>query len=175
MTPPPQSKLLPRQVDPRKLVVQDAVLAGLVPGASLERLGESVAIVGEHATESLAFARDEEGRPIVEGEVHLEVCTQCQRCLQPMNLELVSNTRLAIVWDEEHAEKLPSSLDPWIVPGDAADLFGLVEDELLLALPIVAFHDEAECGQSGHFSTGDFEDSPKENPFQVLAQLKNKQ
>lgn len=175
MTPPPQSKWLPRQVDPRKLVAQGAVLAGDVPASALNRLGDTVSLAGENAAANLSFIKDEEGRGIVQGEIHLRVRMQCQRCLKPVGRELNCNTRLAIVWDEEQAEKLPSSLDPWIVPEAAADLFDLVEDELLLALPIVAYHDEAECDQPGHFSTGDFEETPEENPFQVLAQLKNKQ
>jgi uncharacterized protein len=56
------------------------------------------------------------------------------------------------------------------------DLLGLLEDELLMALPLVPMHDE--CPVLPAFSAG-MVDAPesvpdKPNPFAALAQLKKK-
>lgn len=174
MSTPPERKLLPRQVDPRKLVAQGTTLSGDVPTAQMSRLVAAVVAMEEVGHAELRFERDEDGHAAVAGRVALGVSLECQRCLSPVEVHLDSESHLGIVWDEEQAGKLPKRLDPWIVDSDAADLYDMVEDELLLALPLVAYHDTEECRAKGSYSTGDVSDSA-ENPFGILAQLKTRQ
>ena len=174
MSTPPERKVLPRQVDPRKLVAQGVTLSGDVPTAQMSRLAGAVVTMGETGQAELWFARDEDGHAAVSGKVALGVSLECQRCLNPVDAALEGAVSLGIVWDEEQAGKLPKRLDPWIVDSDAADLYEMVEDELLLALPIVAYHDTDECRARGSYSTGDVSDSA-ENPFGILAQLNTRQ
>src|SRR5690606_4073601 len=101
----------------------------------------------------------------------IDVDMECQRCLQPVTQSLSGELCLAVVWDEERAAVVPKTLDPLVVSDDSVDLYGLLEDEILLALPIVAYHQEGQCQRSGHYSTGEVEES-RENPFSILAQLK---
>lgn len=174
MSTPPVRKQLPRHVEPRKLVTQGASLSGNAPTAEMTRLADAVISMDEGAQVELQFFRDQEGHATVEGKVGLEVALQCQRCLQPVHKTLAGELHLGIAWDEERAEKLPARLEPWIVDTDVADLFTMVEDELLLALPIVAYHDADQCPGTTSYSTGQFEDTA-ENPFGILAQLKTRQ
>ncbi len=174
MSTPPERKPLPRQVDPRKLVIQGAVLRGSVPAGEMNRLAAAVLSVEGLVEANLHFVRDDEGRSVVEGSVALEVRLECQRCLQPVATLLAGQVGLGIVWDEEQARSLPGRLEPWIVASESADLHDMVEDELLLALPIAAYHDSGECRNIGTYSTGEVSDSA-ENPFGILAQLKNRQ
>jgi uncharacterized protein len=51
---------------------------------------------------------------------------------------------LACVWDDTAAGDLPTDYDP-LVTGDVTDLYELVEDELLLAVPAVAMHNAPAC------------------------------
>ncbi len=77
------------------------------------------------------------------------------------------------MWDEEHALALPEYLDPWIVGEGAADFYEMIEDEMLLSLPAVAYHREP-CINSKLFESGKPVEVKKEkNPFQVLEQLKS--
>jgi uncharacterized protein len=165
---------LPRQVDPRKLVTQGATFDGPVPTASMMRLAGAVMSSEEMAQAELSFGRDDEGRAVVTGRVQLGVDLECQRCLKPVPCKLSGEVGLGIVWDEERAKALPKHLEPWIVESEAGDLYDMVEDELLLALPIAAYHDTDECRASGSYSTGEVSDSA-ENPFGILAQLKTRQ
>jgi uncharacterized protein len=84
------------------------------------------------------------------------------------------------VRDEENARHLPGSYDPWILTEEQADLYAVLEEEILLNLPYVAYHD-TPCGtalmpveklQAEQLKPDVVSDKP--NPFQVLKQLKEK-
>jgi uncharacterized protein len=173
MSAPPETKSLPRLINPRKLIAQGVTLSGNVPAAAMLRLQDSVVSVGDNASVELTFSRDLQGRGIVAGQVDLSLQMQCQRCLQPTTVNLHCELELAVVWDEEQAAALPEHLDPWIVTEEDENVHSLIEEELLLALPIVAYHDNGACSGKGRFSTGEFAETG-DNPFNVLAQLKGK-
>ncbi|MAT52359.1 MAG: nucleic acid-binding protein [Porticoccaceae bacterium] len=174
MSTPPTRKQLPRHLDPRKLVTAGSSLNGEASTAEMERLGDAVESAAPYARVSLDFGRDEMGNATVSGSVALEVELECQRCLMPVGYSLAGTFSLGIVWDEEQAKNLPKRLEPWIVGAESADLYDMVEDELLLTLPIVAYHKPEECKGTRSYSTGDVEDTA-ENPFGILAQLKKRQ
>ena len=68
---------------------------------------------------------------------------------------------------------MPEYLDPWIVGEGAADFYDMIEEEMLLNLPAVAYHQEP-CIDSKLFVSGELVAVKQEkNPFQVLEQLKS--
>jgi uncharacterized protein len=137
----------------------------------MDRLLSAVVSARQAAEVNLLFSQDEAHRTLIEGRFLLDVDMECQRCLQPVTQALSGELRLGVVWDEERAAVLPKNLDPLVVNDDSVDLYALLEDEILLALPIVAYHEESQCQRSGSYSTGEVEES-RENPFSILAQLK---
>ena len=177
-------KPLPRLVEPRKLALANAKLAGIVPEVSLSRLRE---IALDSSTEStstilaqaeLELFRDEQGRLVVVGKVSAKLQMQCQRCLGPLEKSVTTEVSLAVVRDEEKAQQLPKHLEPWIVEDDLGDLHAMLEEELLLALPAFALHDFA-CIDADQLSVGDVVEAVDEvehdeegNPFNALASLK---
>jgi uncharacterized protein len=52
------------------------------------------------------------------------------------------------------------------------DIAEVVEDELILALPLVAMHEDTACNENWRASELQVETPVKENPFAVLQQLK---
>jgi uncharacterized protein len=92
--------------------------------------------------------------------------------LENVKVPVKSNISLGIVWDEEGAEALPEYLDPWITGEGIADLYDMIEVELLLSLPKVAYHEEL-CVDRQLFTSGKPVEVKKPNPFQVLEQLKS--
>lgn len=164
--------LLPRQGDPRKFAQQGILLQGLVPILSLPRLIDSIEeSIGEIQVD-LVFGLSEDKKKIVKGSARADISLICQRCLNPVTVLVESNISLGIVWDEEHASALPEYLDPWIVGEGAADFYEMIEEEMLLSLPAVAYHQEP-CINSKLFESGKPVEVKKEkNPFQVLEQLK---
>lgn len=170
----PSEQRLPRLGNPRKFAQQGVHLSGQVPLAALERLGEVLVTHEGQAEVTLAFGVSEERKLVVRGRVGAELVLTCQRCLGPVAVPVDADIALAIVADEEAAKNLPGELDPWLLAEEEsnADLYTMVEDELLLNLPAVAYHPEL-CINPETLSIGKPEAAaPKENPFQVLEQLK---
>lgn len=75
-------------------------------------------------------------------DVKAGVALICQRCLQPMPYELHSDSRLAFVIQE--SDRVPAGHEAITGDPKRIDLAGLVEDELLLALPAIARHAPSE-------------------------------
>ncbi len=166
-------KALPRQADPRKFAQQGVTLEGFVPTSELPRILDATESKEGEIQVKLEFKISEEGKRVVTGHAHAEIILICQRCLEPVTVPVESNISLGIVWDEEAAEKLPPHFEPWITGEGMADLYDMIEEELLLSLPAVAYHPEP-CIDSKLYSSGKPVDVKKEkNPFQVLEQLKS--
>ena len=91
--------------------------------------------------------QDARGRPrlhcMVKGNFEME----CQRCLQPVSVAVDSDRLLYLAASEADADRLEAALADEdievIVAGQNLDLAGVVEDEVLLSLPIVSMH--ADC------------------------------
>jgi uncharacterized protein len=105
-------------------------------------------------------------------EVNLAM--QCQRCLGPVVERIVAERDFLFVADEATAEAMDedSEADVLVISRDF-DALSLIEDELILALPLVPRHDV--CPQEVPAAVADeaFEQaSQRPNPFAVLAKLK---
>ena len=168
----PSLKPLPKQGDPRKYAQQGISLDGFVPVAALPRLAESLQETTGDIQVELAFGISAEKKKIVTGHASAELVLVCQRCLEKVSVPVKSNISLGIVWDEEGAEALPEYLDPWITGEGIADLYEMIEVEMLLSLPKVAYHEEP-CVDRQLFTSGKPVEVKKPNPFQVLEQLKS--
>lgn len=170
----PSHKPLPRQGDPRKFAQQGISLDGVIPIVALPRLAESLEGTEGQVFVKLDFGISEEGKKVVSGKAHADLVLVCQRCLTPVSKPVECDISLAIVWTEEEAKALPKHLDPWIVEEISADFFEMIEEELLLSLPPVAYHEE-QCVDPELFQSGEpvVVKHEKKNPFQVLEQLKS--
>lgn len=158
---------LPDFIDPLALIKKQADLRGTVPLALMPRVVESVMAAAGEVDIELHFRR-EEGVPTVSGRVAAELTLQCQCCLEPMSFRVDSQVKLGVVATLEEANLLPESHEPLLI-GDSPQvrLLDIVEDELLLALPIIPQHQH--CGAS---AKSELDGSGAKNPFGVLAVLK---
>lgn len=163
---------LPQYLDPRKYADQGRVIEGQLPVGELSRLQDLEDSLENLVQVALTFGRDEEGRCCITGQVSAVLSFPCQRCLAPVEYNVSSSVNVAVVWNEEQAKALPDALDPLIVSEKSLLLSQLLEEELILAMPILAVHEV--CPESLPVSTEpeDLEQPEKENPFAVLASLK---
>jgi len=113
--------------------------------------------------------------PFIQGHISAELQLKCQRCMQSMQHNIDNDFKLGLVLNEEQMNNLPDDFEPYLVEDDINHLHDMIEDELLLSLPLVAMH-EFECSE--HVNTQETEqdeavDSSKEknNPFSVLKDL----
>jgi uncharacterized protein len=98
--------------------------------------------------------------PSLQLNIHAALQVTCQRCLQAMPIDL------ALTFDYLIGNEMPSELDTiddadWLEATSDMDLGELIEDELLLAMPIAPKHEE-NC-QLLKSESGE-----KPNPFAVL-------
>jgi uncharacterized protein len=111
---------------------------------------------------------DTQGRCFIHMAVEANLQSYCQRCLEPLLLPLKLNFSYLIAEADEQAsgELSFDDVDEYDLqePDKAMDLQALIEDELIMALPIAPTHDD-DCvnliSQSGE----------KPNPFAVLKDL----
>ena len=165
--------VLPQWLSPLKLAAQGVVLKGVVLQKQMLRLADVLISVDTPISVDLHFYCDEFGFRIVSGQVTTRVRMDCQRCMQEMEQVIAADVRWAIVANEEKVEALPKHYDPWVLVDGEGDLHAIIEEELLLALPIVAFHDMDHCGGNQRYSTGNVvELDKKQNPFEALRELK---
>lgn len=170
-----QETHLPRQIDPRKFAQQGISVAGTVALAQLPRLESFLADKSGDVTVELQFYVDEQRARVIDGRLSADVQVTCQRCLEPMMQTVEANVHLAIVWDDEQAKQVDSTRDAWIVAEGQTDIYTVIEEELLLSIPHVNYHD-SQCIPAEHYESGDaveLDTQPKkENPFQALAAMK---
>ncbi len=142
-------------------------LVGELAVNELPRLADALADDAGVLVCDVSGGRNEQGklylRLTVMGELHLS----CQRCLEAMRFPLAIDRQVLLVppgapWPDEALED--DSADA-VEARDRQSVAELVEDELLLALPVAPRHDA--CGLPG----GERHDGAA-SPFALLAKLK---
>lgn len=171
-----QKAHLPDQLHPLRFAEMGRTLDGLVQLSGMERLRGSVLSLEGDAEVSVTGGIDEAKRPFLSGKVHASLQVTCQRCLQAMTLAVDSEFALSPVRSEEEAEELPEAYEPVMLgEDDSINLWALVEDELMLSLPVVALHEPEDCTAdvSVYEGSAEPEKAKKPHPFAVLEQLKS--
>ncbi|WP_417658373.1 23S rRNA accumulation protein YceD [Pseudidiomarina sp.] len=173
-----QKVRVPITVDPVKSAGKQLSYIGLVPGEALARLQELLVDPCPDVDTSLFFEVDEQGIKRIRGDAQVTVQASCERCGDTMTVPLQCTFIYAPVTKRQKATDMPEGYEPVELDElGEVNLHALVEDELILAMPVVVKHDERECRvDSNAMQWGDIEDSPeaKGNPFAVLQELKRK-
>ena len=147
---------LPEYVDIRKAFLENEEVSGFVASEKLVNMRDI--LVGENARVKaiLNFLKDKTGRRIITGELTATIEVACQRCLEPLELIIEDDISLIVVDDDEAAQ--------------------LIEEQLILALPLVSVHSDSSCSQHAlqYISPLGDADHPKrgQSPFEVLKSLK---
>ena len=165
---------LPTTLDVRKAAARGVTVSGVLALSELTRLQGVLASDSGHVEATIAFGRNEEKRFVATVSVVAKVEVKCQRCLDSMPIVVETENRLAIVGDDDQASSVPSHMEPWIVENEQGNLWMLVEDELILSVPIVSYHDSDECKQILKAYQQPLPEpvEVEDNPFKVLEQLK---
>ena len=157
-------------INPAHFARDGSCLTGSVSPAQLARVAEVLfdesGTVGYRIEGALTF----KGEPELRVGLDIDLVLPCQRCLERMPIQLkVSRTlvlsrgldELAAVEDEE------DDIDA-IPLVSALDVLDLIDQEVMLSLPIAPRHPDGEC-EARH--EGD-PPSPQASPISVLSQLK---
>jgi uncharacterized protein len=145
------------------------VLEGTLPIAELERLHDLlVEVVGE-VTFRLRGFKGERGEAMLQLEISGLLPLACQRCLDavPCDLDVDSLLELVPEGAELSEDELEDDTRDFLPVERELDVAELVEDEILLALPVAPRHEK--CGLPGAADAGE-----RINPFAALSGLKGK-
>jgi len=168
---------LPDWIDPARLASQGREIAGCLPLGEMPRLAAELTETGGEAAARFEFLKAPGRRDRVRGEVQATLRLRCERCLQTMDVPVDHHFEALLISDEAMLESLSGDEDVvWVEP-EGLSLHRLLEEELLLALPVVALHEEGtECAryQYHEFAPSDIAQTRREedNPFAVLKGLK---
>ncbi|MEX0900159.1 MAG: YceD family protein [Gammaproteobacteria bacterium] len=155
---------LPEHVEIARLAARSARIQSVTPVSAMARLVELLVDATGSVDSDLRFSE----RQWIDGEASARVRVICQRCLEPMAVAIDVPIRLAV--DAELAS-LPDDREAVMSDDGRISLLALVEDELILALPIVPMHAEEKCIVRSVDKSAPAE---RESPFAVLQQLKNR-
>lgn len=168
-------EFLPIKVDPFRFADNATRVHGNMPISKMERLVSSLASDEGDVAVDMNFGVDEQGLRFLSGHLETQLVLQCQRCLEPFNYKIIGDFHLGIVRTEEKARDLPARFDPLVIKGDELFIQDVVEDELIISLPIVSLHDEKDCKIQLPLRTESDETSmEKNNPFKVIELLRTK-
>ena len=115
----------------------------------------------------LGWHRDD--RPFMEVKIRGRMAIACQRCLDPMVLELEIQKTYVFLRTEVEADQFPMDRDDEeaMVASTHFNLLEAIEDEILLALPHAPKHPVSQCQLRPVEA-----DLEQPNPFKVLKNLK---
>jgi len=139
------------------------VLKGTLGLSDLRRLAEM-----RCATEGLSY--EISGRTDADGRCWLRVSAsgalrlECQRCLGPLEFTLSLHSELLLATSEREVALAGDDIDR-VLAGKDMEVCRLVEDEVLLVLPMAPTHER--CG-----GMRDSADSGRSSQFAALAKLK---
>ena len=146
---------------------------GRLPLSSLTRLQGSLLDTEGDVRFALEFDRDSLQVPYVELRIDAELPLECQRSMNRFLLPVHIVQRLGLIRDEADEAALPPGYEPLLVPDDGMlRTAELVEDELILAVPVVPVAPGTEeVDREWPASEAEQE---RANPFAALSAMKNK-
>jgi uncharacterized protein len=188
---------IPDRIDAARLFARFGRIDAAIPVARLQRLIPYLAGADGQAVVNLQFGLDPEGRKLLTGSIVANLALACQRCLQSMQLPVNSELSLLVFSDRKELEQQMSLqtrenleqdvlvLDEMQVPaegvGQELDLLALIEDELILSLPLAPMHEDVNCSKAWvHIRDQELREDKGgaggegggSNPFAMLAKLK---
>ncbi len=161
----------------RKFALSKGQIEGTWPIARFNRLAPQLFDCDGDVACAIVGEVDAVGRPFIHITVRTQLHVQCQTCLQAMPIDVDNTFSLQLVLREDQIDE-DADFDPIVVGDEEISLLDLVEDELILSLPVVANHELGECKIDAAVLQQDTQqndvtdEEPRDNPFAVLASIK---
>jgi len=172
------------QIEPLLLASRGEHLRGYIPIVCLSRLASSLYDTSGRAEYALKFDIDSSGQANITGSVNTELSMYCHRCMHKVLKKVESKLVLGIVSCFAESELLLERYEPLVVEESLLKFADIIEDEILLALPLIVTHADQDCTINEAYSLSDenyenrhnlgtSEAGLKKNPFSILEKLKS--
>ncbi|PIE42200.1 MAG: hypothetical protein CSA47_01760 [Gammaproteobacteria bacterium] len=160
------SDLLPKRINPWLLYRHHEVLQGTVALVDMPNLLASQLRKKGHADVSLSVVRREDGQIVLTGQADVALTFACQRCLQPLEHTFAVPFELVLVKYDSQLESVNDE-DDAIVCEESLLLAPLIEQELILALPMIVKHDSCKA----MYEYTETDEAKHQRPFANLKDL----
>lgn len=175
---PLMQPLIPEFLDFVQKADHGAEIKGVWPLARMQRFAAMLLDDAGDVQVDLHFGRHGKLR-VVSGDLSADLTVTCQRCMQAMQYPLQAHINLAFIKDDAQADALPAEFEPLLLEADEMNLAAVIEDELLLALPLVLAHEQncsdflqQQAQQQEQEAAMAAEQKAKNNPFAALKDLR---
>lgn len=170
---------LPALVDYRKMANQAGELTGSIPITAFTRFSEMLAENVGDVQLNIRFDLDDTHRVMVRGVVEVTGRLVCQSCLQTFAAPMGGELDFTIVSSEAALEDIEDDRDTVVFEDSKVSIVSLVEDDLILLVPMIPKHPEA-CPDSDYAIPAENrvveeENSTTHRPFAGLAEAMKKQ
>ncbi|MCC8362048.1 YceD family protein [Lysobacter sp. A6] len=164
---------LPEQLDAWRMVATQRTFEGVLPLSDMPRLRGALVDTDGSARVYVEFGEDALRVPFVELRIDAKLPLECQRSLQRFAYPVKIVQRLGLIRDEEGENALPEGYEALLVGNDGLlRPAELVEDELILAVPVVPVAPGTEAVERDWTATE--EELQRASPFSALSSLKGK-
>ena len=127
---------IPLRVKASVSISRGSIWNGAIPIAKLPRLAAVLSDSEGELRVALAAERGSAGAPRLHGSIAGEPGLSCQSCMTEFRWPLRINLDLRPVFSEAEERRLLHECEPLLVQDDTLHLHELIEEEVLLAIPI---------------------------------------
>jgi uncharacterized protein len=162
---------LPDQIEIERAVGTGRVYAGTIALKLLPRLTSMLADAAGEVRYELKFGRNMLGQRMVAMHAECALPLICQTSLERFELPIQLDAQLGFVKEEADAAGLPEGFEPTLINDGMVDPAALIEDELILVVPVIPRKPDATLKLPAQEPEGETE-AKRPNPFLALAALK---
>ena len=143
---------------------------GKLPLAAMSRLRDSLASREGEVAYAIEFGKDEIGVAHMRVRADATLPLTCQRTLEVFGLPVHVDATLGLITREEDEAALPGNYEPLLTANGQIRLVDVIEDELILALPVVPLKPDAPARVWN--DAEEPQEEPQRNPFAALKKMK---
>lgn len=158
-------------VDPYQYATQSRDVASKLSRLDLPRFSELAEFDESGVTYTMTFFYDEEKRCCIQGNAKVSIKLKCYRCLQMYPYTIDTNFQLYTV-ENDVTNNLSKQLEVVVMKNGLVSLVNIVEDELILSLPLAQVHAENDPACSGLYSSS-LKSDDEVKPDNAFANFKN--
>lgn len=167
------SEAWPDSVDPWRMAAQGRCFEKRLPLLAMPRLGGLLAATEGALVAAVEFGREADLVWYVRVRVEGRLPLTCQRSGKVFDFPIAVDSRLGLMRQEADEAALPPGYEPLLVQGDSIRPTDVVEDELILALPLVPVAPGSEGEDAGVLVySSEPESVEPPHPFAALAALR---
>jgi uncharacterized protein len=167
---------LPLRFDPVLFANRGRQFAGNIPVQDMPRIIELAPNSDGEFYVTMTFSMSSLQFPMVKGTIEGKIVQSCQRCMGNTAVPISSQFQLLLITPDSLALASEEGHEIFEYTGQVITTANLIEDEIILAMPIVAKHTDIEmCDSSVKKWMHEFDEVPtdeKDNPFAKLKDLK---